>query len=544
MTKRASKVKSTAIWILCLMCLLACLTALYLPAGEKSEKKTAYIGMEFGAMHTRVATFRDGEIDILPPEKTSQFSPSYIAFTDKGILFGEAAKLQAGINPRNTVFGIRRLIGRSFSDTETEIEHLPFKVISKANRPVIEIDLARGKKHYTPEQLFGLILGKTKETTEAYLEAEVSMAVFTVPNSFDDKQRQATKSAAELAGLDVSRLINESTAAGIAHKLDLGDDETHYLVYGLDDDTPSISLVQVDTGVFEIIAYTNDTAITSDVRHVEAKTLTLLDGLRRIEDELSGMENLDAFNSLKAASTTDEIFQRSLPSLEKILKSSKLTKEDIHDLVLVGISSHIPSLQPLLEEYLGVKASQVVEPANAHVVGATIQARVLSSDDVLYSYPTLSICPLSLGIETTGGIMTKIIPRHSILPLRRRKIFTVAANTQTTVVIKVYQGERLLTRDNTLLGEFELNLSPRNRGVPAIEVAFDLDDNYTLRVTARDLKVEKQETIVTQINVGWGDAEMLDFLLLQAESLHEQDDVLRQLLQITNAIDGPESMSG
>ncbi|KAF7544400.1 hypothetical protein G7Z17_g9990 [Cylindrodendrum hubeiense] len=455
-------------------------------------------------------------------KEVSQFSPSYIAFTDNGPLFGEAAKLQAGIDPRNAVFGIRRLIGREFSDIEAEIEHLPFKVVSKKNRPLIEVDLARSQKHFTPEELYGLILKRIKETVEDYLRTEVSMAIITYPTSFNDEQRDAIKISAELVGLDVPRLVTEPRAAGIAHKLDKGWDETNYLVYDFDDDTLSLHVVETDQGVLEILATANDITLTGGARNVEVHDFQ--DGLNDADYELVKMESLDSFNLPKTGSTTDDIFRRSLPSLERVLKSSNLTKEDMSDLILVGSSSHIPKLQPLLEEYLGVKASHVIEPTDSYAIGAINIARLLLSEEIIgCDFSIFDVCPLSLGIETTGGIMTKIIPRNTPYPTLKRQIFTTATNNQTTVLLKVYQGDRGLVRNNILLGKFELSLPPSPRGVPVIEVRFEVDNDFTLRVTARDLKSGMEETIITQAPAGLESQDLTDFLLREAEEHYRED---------------------
>ncbi|KAH7128943.1 heat shock protein 70 family [Dactylonectria macrodidyma] len=536
MMEKRPKFGSATMWALCFMCLLLCPVAmLCLPIGESQEAEGSYIGVEFGAMHGRVAMIRDEKIDILPAELTSRFSPSYIAFTDNGTLFGEAAKIHSKIDPKNTVFGIRHLIGRNFSEIESRVEHLPFKVISKADRPLIEIDLASGRRHYTPDDLYSLILKKTKETAEEYLGSKISNGVMTIPTSFGDDQRDATKNAAAQAGLHIDRLMLEPVAAGVDHETDYNYDERIYLVYCLNDDALSLHIMESDQGVWETLATVNDIVLAGDGYGGGAE------GFRHelVDDqlELGNMDNPAAFDKLNAVSTTDAIFRNSLPSIERLLKSLNLKKDKIEDLILVGTSNHIAKLQPLLEEYLGINASNGSAPPDSHVVAATKMARILFSEEIEECVPWfLEVTSLSLGIETAEGIVTTIVRRNTPIPTRKTKIFSTATNNQTSISVRVYQGERALARDNFFLGELEFPVSPTFPGVPAVKVAFEFDANHVLRVVAQDIKTGRAEAIHILDLVRWQDPDMIEFLVLQAEDHHEGDSALRQLLPETNSV--------
>lgn len=381
-----------------------------------------------------------------------------------------------------------------------------------------------------------MILKRIRETAEDYLGTEVSKAIITIPTSFGDEQRDATKRSADLAGLDVPRLLMEPSAAGIAHNLDRIDGEENYLVYGLDDDILSLHIVEVDSGVLEMLATTSDITLADGGYNVQVQNFQ--GGLDIVEYEVGSMESQDVFNLIKTSSTTDDIFRRSLPSVERALKSSNLAKKDINHLILVGSSSHIPKLQPLLEEYLGIKASHVVKPTDSHAIGAILQGGVLFSEEDGGCTLTFDVCPLSLGIETAGGIMTKIISRNTPVPTLKRQIFTTAIDNQTAVLLKVYQGERGLTRDNIFLGSFELSLPPSPRSVPVVEVGFEVDSDFALRVIARDLKSGMEKIIKARTPTGWESPDLIEFLIIQAEEHYQEDTVLRQLLQTTNTIDG------
>ncbi|KAH7140383.1 heat shock protein 70 family [Dactylonectria estremocensis] len=534
--EKRPKLDSATIWVLCLMCLLLCPVALLcLPIAESPETEGSYIGVEFGAMHSRVAMIRDGEVDILPKDLTKRFSPSYIAFTDDGTLFGEAAEKHSALDPRNTVFGIRYLIGRKFSEVESRVEHLPFKVISNADRPLIVIDLASGRRYYTPEDLYGLILKKTKETAEEYLGSRISNAVMTIPTSFGDDQREATRDVAAQAGLHIDRLILEPVAAGISHETGHSDDERIHLIYCLNDDALSLHIVESDQGVWEMLATVNDISLAGDADGVEPKHFR--HESNGDQSKLGSMENPVDFSVLNTVSTTDAIFHNSLPSIEQVLKSLKLKRGEVDDLILVGTSIHIPKLQPLLEDYLGVKARNGTEPSDAYVVGATVQARVILSEEISGCCGLLmDISSLSLGIETAEGTVTNLIRRNTPIPTRKSKVFATATNNQTSMTLRVYQGERTLAKDNVFLGEIEFSVSPSSRGVPAVKVAFEIDPNYVLRVVAQDIKTGRQEVFHILDLLGWEDPDHIEFLVLQAEEHHKGDTALRQLLPETNAV--------
>ncbi|KPM44472.1 hypothetical protein AK830_g2090 [Neonectria ditissima] len=523
-------------WAFCLVYLLVCPIFVYLSVRDSQDTEGLYIGVEFGAMHSRVATVKDGKINVLPTELMAQFSPSYIAFTDNGILFGEAAKSYSAVDPKNTVFGIRHLLGRNYSEIESRIEHFPFKVIAKAGRPVIEIQLGNSRKHFTPEDLYGLILKKIKVTAEAYLGAKVSNAVMTIPTSFGEDQRTATRDAGVQAGLHIPRLMLEPTAAGTVHEVGSDyHDEKKFLVISLNAATLDLHVLELDRGVWETLASANGITLDGNVYSAETEWLNN----RSLDDkvELEDVENLVAFDLLSTKSTTDHIFRQTLPSVERLLKSLDMKKGEIDDLIMVGTSDHVPKLQPMFEEFLGIKAGNVVDPLNAHAIGATMMARVLFSGDFDDDVPLfLDVCPMSLGIETAAGTITPIIHRNTPIPTRKGKIFAAAANNQSSMTLKVYQGERALARDNTFLGELEFPLTSPLQGVPAVGVWFELDANSILRVIARDLKGRREERVSIPDMMGWEYMDLINSLVMKAEELYEADVVLRQLLPATNAI--------
>ncbi|KAH8901390.1 HSP70-domain-containing protein [Thozetella sp. PMI_491] len=467
------------------------------------------------------------------PVTASKFSPSYIAFTENGTLFGEEARLYAQVDPRNTVFGIRQLLGRKFSEIQADIDHLPYKVISKADHPIIQVTVSGQLKEYTAEELSGMMLLRIKEVAGAYTGKKVVEGVITVPFSFNDNQRVAVKKAGEIAKIEVLGLINEGTAAAIAHGLDIFQDERLILVYGLDE-TLNIDILSSDVGVLECLSNIHDIGIAPYNRN---------ERLSPREHAVGAMNMIESAFGISSRTMVTDIFDDSLAVLESALKDAKISKDQVQELVIIGSSSLIPEIRPLLEQYLGIKASKVAEPADAVVIGAAIQAQVIVEDYESgcsgCNYPIMYGTPFSLGIETVTGVVEKVIKRNTLIPIRKTLRFTTAVDNQTTVVVKVYEGERLLARHNFLLGQFELEIHSAPRGRATIEISFELDWAYQLNVTALDVKSgKKKSTRLDATPELRHSAETYDYIFHEAEVHQSEDDALRKLLQPTLEVGG------
>ncbi|KAH8880291.1 HSP70-domain-containing protein [Thozetella sp. PMI_491] len=537
--RRRGACTAFAICLACIVCLVF-IPVVHSCGDSDPDNEGSYIAIDFGLQHTRVAVLREGTQEILPSEQATQFSPSYIAFTEHGTLFGEAARLHAAVDPTNTVFGIRNLLGRSFSAVQAQTRQLPFKVISKDDRPVVQVEVAGRIQQYTPEELYGMILTRIKNTTEMYLDSSVSTAVMTVPAFFDDAQREATRKAAGLAGIYAERLVNEPTAAGIGHGLDREFDELWTLVFGLDD-TLSIHLIEIDQGVFEILGQAN--GLSPATGECDAAGQDCLD--RFYELEPKNRESAGGISGTENASFVMRLFDQSIMTVDKMLRNANMSKELVNALVFTGASENIPELQALAEEYFGIKASNVTTPADSKLLGAARQAQILSSDmDVDWISSVIEINPLSVGLQTPGGLMTRLLGRNNVLPRLKKQNFTTAADNQTSMSIRLYAGERALTRHNIFLGEFELAIPPLPRRNRTVEVAFLVDEDLMLTATARDLASGEEETVRVPIYpVGGWNSELIEYMVFQAEDYWEQDQVYRQFLPNVDEIEGKRLVS-
>ncbi|KAJ5074237.1 endoplasmic reticulum chaperone bip [Anaeramoeba ignava] len=524
------------------------------------------IGIDLGTTYSCVGVYKNGKVEIIPNELGNRITPSYVAFTEEGRLIGDAAKNQVALNPTNTVYNVKRLIGRKYTDREVENDRkiMTFPIVPKGDKPMIEIETNQGNKLFTAEEISSMVLTKMKEVAETYLDEEITNAVVTVPAYFNDAQRQATKNAGTIAGLNVLRIINEPTAASIAYGLDKKGGERTVLVFDLGGGTFDVSILSIDDGVFEVLATSGDThlggedfnqrvmdyfvklfksktgkEITKDKKAIQRllkeietakKTLSSVTQAKiEIENLIDGVDFSETLTRAKFEELNMDLFRKTLNPVQLVLQDSKLQKHEIDDIVLVGGSTRIPKIQQLLKDFFNGKTfNQDINPDEAVAYGAAIQGHVLSDDleNTVFWDP---LAVLSLGIETVGGVMTKIIHRNTLVPTKKSKIFTTSQDNQDRILIKIFEGERGMTKDNYLLGEFELSgIPPARRGVPQIEVTFLIDPNGILSVSAQDKATGNSESIkITNENERLSEEEIYQ-LIEEARKYEEEDELMRE----------------
>lgn len=538
------------------------------------------VGIDLGTTYSCVGIFRDDRCEIISNDQGNRTTPSFVAFTDTERLIGDAAKNQVAMNPHNTVFDAKRLIGRKFSDAEVQadMKHFPFKIIERGGKPVIEVEFKGETKTFTPEEISSMVLTKMRETAESYLGGTVNNAVVTVPAYFNDSQRQATKDAGLIAGLNVLRIINEPTAAAIAYGLDKKvDGERNVLIFDLGGGTFDVSLLTIEEGIFEVKSTAGDTHLggedfdnrlvnhfVNEFKRKHKKDLSsnaralrrLRTACERAKRTLSSsaqtsieidslFEGIDFYTSITRARFEElcqDLFRSTLQPVDRVLTDAKIDKSQVHEIVLVGGSTRIPRIQKLITDYFnGKEPNKSINPDEAVAYGAAVQAAILSGDTSSKSTNEillLDVAPLSLGIETAGGMMTKLIPRNTTIPTKKSEVFSTFSDNQPGVLIQVYEGERQRTKDNNLLGKFELTgIPPAPRGVPQIEVTFDLDANGIMNVSALEKGTGKTNQIVITNDKGRLSKEEIERMLAEAEKFKEEDEAEAARVSAKNGLE-------